>query len=686
MTGTHVDFFIDICIIMIVASIIILIFHKLKQPTVLGYILSGILIGPHMPFVRIVHNMATIETIAELGIIVLMFSLGLTFSFSKLKKIGGVSAIAGTLVIISMISIGYLLGLAFGWCDIDAFFLGTMIAISSTAIITKSIFDRNAVNQKSSQIIFGFLIVEDIAAVIILTMISGISITGEIAAQGMIIAILNVAIFMLLFISIGFLAVPKVIKYTAKSGSRELFLITALGMCFGFSLLGYALGFSLAIGAFLAGAVMGECPEGKMLSQDVRPLKDMFSAIFFISIGMLFDPTAIFVYWLPIVVITVVFLVAKTALASISTFFFGMSAENALKIGLTMGVIGEFSYIIARQGYMTGVTSTFLYPIILTASILTLVINTYVNRNTAKTIKAISRRMPISLKRYAAFITLSLNHFKVHARSSGHTSREAKQYLRDIMMNVTIIMLATLILRLSIINSLPLLTYLGLSQTVKMPFIITLSILAMVIIITAFVTLLRAIFKLIDAVSLPTYASFNKARLRKDTLTYQVFKALVLTCVVMGATVIMAFIATSYISFSPLYLVIFVVMALAISYFFHRSVELFNTRIKKMLMDGLERSETLRKSAEDGEYEQKKDLPISSLLLSGDNLQNLTIDRESRYAGKKLAETDIRRRYQSSVIGIQRRENLIINPAASERIIPGDVLILLGSRVRVKRN
>jgi CPA2 family monovalent cation:H+ antiporter-2 len=680
MAGEATELFIDFSIIIVVAALVILLFHRLRQPIVLGYLLVGILIGPFVTFFPTVESIDVIDALAELAIIFIMFSLGLSFSFSRLRSIGMVAISTGTIVIISMILIGYSLGLAFGWSDLDAFFLGSMIAISSTAVITKGILERKATGERSSQIVTGILIVEDLAVVVILALITGISTTGELRLEGLLITIVNIGLFVLLFIAFGILIAPRFARYSAATGSRELLLMTALGLCFGFALLGFSLGFSAAIGAFVAGAVLGELPQRKRISEEVRPIRDVFAAVFFISIGMLFDPQYLFDYWLPVLIVAVVFMAAKLVLSTSVTFMFGVSARTAVQVGLTMVVLGEFSYIIAREGEITGVTSDFLYPTVVAASILTIIVGSQLTKHQDGVTRYIEHRSPDSVKRYAAFITLAINQLRARVTVSDRISDRAQERVRDILLDSVVALCTALGLRLGLAYTDQILDAIGLGPDYMDAFQTVLVVLASVFIITAMVSLVRHAFRLIEEASLPIHSADGKRRVLRETLSYQVLRALVVMAVIVGGFLMFTFIGAPFAS-TPAYLLVLVLVVFLLAYVFQRSVSQFNERFKATFSEGF-------RVKEDGEPSKAvppatKDLPVPELLSEGDKICNLTVEVGSEERGKALAETKLWAREDVVVLAIRRDDELFIDPNPDEVLKEKDVLVLLeGCKIR----
>ncbi len=674
MAGAATDLFVDFSIIIVVAALIILVFHRLRQPIVLGYLLAGILIGPYVTFFPTVQNVDVIDALAELAIIFIMFSLGLSFSFSRLRSIGLVAIATGTVVIISMVLIGYSLGLAFGWSDVDSFFLGSMIAISSTAVITKGILERNARGERSSQIVTGILIVEDLAVVVILTLITGISTTGELRLEGLLLTIINIGLFVLLFLAFGILIAPRFAKYASATGSRELILMTALGLCFAFALLGFLLGFSAAIGAFVAGAVLGELPQRRSITKEVRPVRDVFAAVFFISIGMLFDPQYLVDYWLPVLVIATVFMFAKLTLSTSVTFLFGVSARTAMQVGLMMAVLGEFSYIIAREGLINGVISDFLYPTIVAASILTIIVGTQLTKHQDGVIRSVEHRSPDSVKRYAAFITLSINQLRARTTVSDRFSEGARQHVRNILLDSVVALCAALGLRIGLAYSDQILDALGLGPDYEAALQTVLVVVASLFIITALVSLVRHAFRLIEDASLPVHAASGKRPALRDTMAYQVLRGLVVMAVIIGGFLMFTFIGAPF-SSTPTYLVSLVAVILVLAYVFQRSVTRFNESFKSTFSEGF-------RVKEDGEIAKAttppaKDLAVPQLLSEGDKLCNVTVEVGSDQRERHLKDTEMWKREDVVVLALRRDDELYIDPDGDEVLKENDVMVVL---------
>lgn len=394
-----ISFIQDLAVIMLVAGVVTILFHRLKQPVVLGYIVAGLIIGPHTPPFGLIHDEDTIKTLAELGVIFLMFCLGLEFSLRKLFKVGATAFIAAFLEITLMIWIGYEIGQLFGWSTMDSLFLGAILAISSTTIIVKALNDLKMKNQPFAQLIFGVLIVEDILGIGIIALLSGIAVSGSVSSGEVFSTVGKLSLFMIVALVIGILLVPRLLAYVAKFESNEMLLITVLGLCFGFCLLVVKLEYSMVLGAFLIGAIMAESRQLLKIERLVEPIRDMFSAIFFVAIGLMIDPAILLQYAWPIAVITVAVVLGKMLSCGLGAFLAGNDGKTSLRVGMGLSQIGEFSFIIAALGMTLQVTSDFLYPVAVAVSAITTLLTPYLIRGADPLSHHLARIMPQRMAR-----------------------------------------------------------------------------------------------------------------------------------------------------------------------------------------------------------------------------------------------------------------------------------------------
>ena len=394
-----ISFIQDLAVIMLVAGVVTVLFHRLKQPVVLGYIVAGFIIGPHTPPFGLIHDEDTIKTLAELGVIFLMFCLGLEFSLRKLFKVGATAFIAAFLEIILMIWIGYEIGRWFDWNTMDSLFLGAILAISSTTIIVKALNDLKMKNQRFAQLIFGVLIVEDILGIGIIALLSSIAVSGTVSSGEVFSTVGKLSLFMIVALVIGILLVPRLLAYVAKFESNEMLLITVLGLCFGFCLLVVKLEYSMVLGAFLIGAIMAESRQLIKIERLIEPVRDMFSAIFFVAIGLMIDPQILLQYAWPIVVITVAVVLGKMLSCGLGAFIAGNDGRTSLRVGMGLSQIGEFSFIIAALGMTLQVTSDFLYPVAVAVSAITTLLTPYLIRGADPLSLKIASVMPKRMSR-----------------------------------------------------------------------------------------------------------------------------------------------------------------------------------------------------------------------------------------------------------------------------------------------
>ncbi|MBI6656332.1 cation:proton antiporter [Pseudomonas carnis] len=394
-----ISFIQDLAVIMLVAGVVTILFHRFKQPVVLGYIVAGFIIGPHTPPFGLIHDEDTIKTLAELGVIFLMFCLGLEFSLRKLFKVGATAFIAAFLEIVLMIWIGYEIGRWFDWSTMDSLFLGAILAISSTTIIVKALNDLKMKDQRFAQLIFGVLIVEDILGIGIIALLSSIAVSGTVSSGEVFSTVGKLSLFMIVALVIGILLVPRLLAYVAKFESNEMLLITVLGLCFGFCLLVVKLEYSMVLGAFLIGAIMAESRQLIKIERLIEPVRDMFSAIFFVAIGLMIDPQILVQYAWPIAVITVAVVLGKMLSCGLGAFIAGNDGRTSLRVGMGLSQIGEFSFIIAALGMTLQVTSDFLYPVAVAVSAITTLLTPYLIRGADPLSLKIAAVMPTRMSR-----------------------------------------------------------------------------------------------------------------------------------------------------------------------------------------------------------------------------------------------------------------------------------------------
>src|SRR5688572_12803948 len=390
----------DLAVVMMVAGLVTVTFHYLKLPLVLGYILAGVIIGPHTLPTPLVTDQESIQTLSELGVVFLLFALGLEFNFRKIRQIGVTAFIVAPLETGLMFFAGYQIGQIFGWSAMDSVYLGGIIMISSTTIIAKTLADLNKGKEKFAEVIYGILIAEDIIAILLIASLSGVAMTGTFEFSAVAATIARLGIFLVMAVVVGLLIVPKFVAFVARFKNEETLLVTLLGLCFGLAMLAVKFGYSVALGSFIMGAIIAESHDIRRIERLTAPLRNMFSAVFFVAIGLLINPRLLLDYALPVGVITVTLILGKFVACSFGSFVAGYDRETSLRVGLGLAQIGEFSFIIAALGTQLGVTSHFLYPIAVSVSAIASTLTPFLIQHADKVVALHNRLAPRSLISY----------------------------------------------------------------------------------------------------------------------------------------------------------------------------------------------------------------------------------------------------------------------------------------------
>ena len=417
----------DLALILMVAGIVTLVFKKLKQPLVLGYIVAGFLVSPHMPYTMSVIDDNDIQTWADIGVIFTLFSLGLDFSFKKIVKMGASPIISTVVIVFCMMMLGISVGHGFGWNKMDCIFLGGMLAMSSTTIIYKAFDDMGLRQQKFAGMVMSVLILEDILAIVMMVMLSAIAGGSTPDGEQMFESVIKIAFFLILWFIVGIFAIPLFLRSVRKLINSETLLIVSLGLCCGMAVLSTKVGFSSAFGAFVMGSILAETIEAEKIIKLVEPVKNLFGAIFFVSVGMLVDPQILVDYALPILALVLTILLGQAILGTLGFMLGGESLKSAMRCGFSMAQIGEFSFIIASLGLSLGVISKFLYPVVVAVSVITTFLTPYMIRLATPSYQVMEKHLPNKL------IT-ALNHLATNRPSTTQQSKW-KALLRQMTVN-----------------------------------------------------------------------------------------------------------------------------------------------------------------------------------------------------------------------------------------------------------
>ncbi|MBQ9686987.1 MAG: cation:proton antiporter [Oscillospiraceae bacterium] len=389
----------DLAIILLTGGVVTLIFRKLNQPLVLGYILAGFLIGPYLPFFFTVADAESISTWSEIGIIILMFGLGLEFNLHKLVSVGGTGIITALTEVAGMLIVGYLVGQAMGWGEMDSLFLGGMLSMSSTTIIIKAFDDLKVRQEPFAQLVFGTLVIEDIAGIFMMIILSTISVGQSVSGAQLAFKLGMLVLYLALWLLAGIYLLPTALKKATPLMSDETLLVVSLGLCFGMVLLADALGFSSALGAFLAGSLLAGTVQAERVEHLTQGVKDLFGAVFFISVGMMVDPAMIARHIVPILLLSAVTVVGKLSISSLGVLLSGQSLRTAIHCGCSLAQIGEFAFIIASLGLSLGVIADYIYPIIIAVSIITTLTTPFFIQHADGVFQLVNRLLPQKLSR-----------------------------------------------------------------------------------------------------------------------------------------------------------------------------------------------------------------------------------------------------------------------------------------------
>jgi len=649
----------DLAAVILIAGVVTILCHRFKQPVALGYIVAGVIVGPYTP-IEFVHDADTVRGLGDLGVVLLMFSLGLEFSLRKLTKVGMSAFIAALLEIALMIWLGFEVGRAFGWSTKDSVFLGAMLSISSTTIIVKALSELGKTREVFAEIIFGILVIEDILAIILLALLSGYARTGALHAGQVGVEVLKLAVFFTMVLVLGFIGVPRLFNYIAKFKSDEMLLITALGLCFGVALVASMLNYSVALGAFLIGAVIAESRQLHKIEELICPVRDMFSAIFFVTIGMLIDPKLLVQYAWPIVVLSLLVVVGKVITCSFGVFVGGRDLRTSISVGMGLAQIGEFSFIIAALGEKLQVTSDFLYPIAVAVSVITTLITPYLIRGTDGTVALIDRVAPRPLMQGMEVYTAWIGSF-------GQTApgplvllvrRMGWQLLINLLLTVGVFALGAWVAGWP---------YDYLPKEVRAPEVHNSIVWVCVMILTspiylASVRKIQAMSMLVAEICVPLAATGNRGNAVR-TVIGQVF--VLISFVVM--TFLTVLLSTSILGSLGSLVPLLLIAAVAALLFRPILVRIYS-RAEVALHETL---------IELPRLQREKPKVIKEIMHEAE-LDTMEIPQGSAMIGRSLREIPLRQQTGASIVAIERAGQRLINPGPDEVLHPGDRVLLLG--------
>lgn len=399
MNDAH-DLLQTLAIVLCLAAVTTVVFQRLRQPVVFGYLLAGFIASPHTP-IPLVANQETVRTLSELGVILLMFSLGLEFSIRKLIRVGPTSGLIAVTETGLMMLLGYTVARAFGWPPLQSAFTGAIVAISSTTIIVKA-FQEQRAKGRFTEVVLGILIMEDLIGILLIAVFTTLSSGHGVTPGTLMTTAIGLLSFLAILIGVGLLLVPRIIRWVVAKSSQETTLVVSVGICFAAALAALAFEYSVALGAFIAGSLIAESGEEKTVEHLVRPVRDIFAAIFFVAVGMMLDPRVISAYWPAVLAFTVIVITGKVLFVTVAAFFTGHSPRTAVQTGMSLAQIGEFSFIIAGVGMASGATSQFLYPIAVTVSAITTLTTPWLIRGATPAAAWVDRKLPHPVQTFAS--------------------------------------------------------------------------------------------------------------------------------------------------------------------------------------------------------------------------------------------------------------------------------------------
>ena len=641
----------DLALILICAGITTLVFKKLKQPLVLGYIVAGFLCSPHFQFTPSVTDEVNIQVWSEIGVIFLLFALGLDFSFKKMLKSGSSTVIAACAIIFCMIMTGMFVGWTFGWQRMDCLFLGGMLAMSSTTIIYKAFDDMGLRQQRFAGIVLSILVLEDILAIVLMVMLSTLAVSQNFEGGEMAYSIAKLVFFLVLWFVVGIYLIPLFLRRVRKLMSDETLLIVSLALCFGMVVLAAKVGFSPAFGAFVMGSILSETIDSEHIERLVSPVKDLFGAIFFVSVGMMVDPAMIVEYIVPIVAIVFAILIGQAVFGTCGVLLSGQPLKIAVQCGFSLTQIGEFAFIIASLGVSLNVTSHFLYPIVVAVSVITTFLTPYMIRLSGPAYRFADAHLPRFWKEL-------LQRYSTGTNTENHRNNWRK--------------LLTSILRIVLIYSVLSIAVMVLSFNLLLPLAVSAlgefwgNVAGAVVTVVLIAPFLRAM------IMKKNHSIEFKALWADSRYNHAPLISVILLRIVLGVGFIVYIVEHLFRASTALVvgIALMVVLLMIFSRFLKKqSIELERTFVQNL------RSKDVHKT-----YLGERQPEYAGRLLDRDlHLSDVRIPADSLWGGKTLKELDLGKKYGVHVASIIRGTHRLNIPGGDSRIFPDDTLQVIGT-------
>jgi CPA2 family monovalent cation:H+ antiporter-2 len=657
----------DLALVCCVAAVVAVIFRRLRQPVALGYLLAGIIVGPHVP-IPLFADGERIHNLSELGVILVMFAIGLEFSVGRFVRVLPTAGLAGLIQITGMIWLGYTAGRIFGWTWQESLFTGALVSISSTMIVA-STFAEQKVEHRLSELAFGILIVEDLAAVLLITLLTAITTGAGVSADMLLGTTGKLALFLLAMLIVGFLVVPRAIRAVSRLESQETLLVSSVGLCFGLALLAEKLGYSVALGAFIAGSLVAESGRARQIEHLIVPLRDLFAAVFFVSVGMMVDPAVLLEHWPVILALTVIVVAGNFWFVSLGSFLSGAGLRTSVRAGMSLAQIGEFSFIIAGVGVTSGAIGSFLYGIAVAVAVLTTFTTPWLVRASERAALLVERRLPGPLQTFATLYETWLATLRKSPDEPRRGSR-VRRLVRVLAIDGAVITAFVVVVAVSWPWLAAILSeYLGLPRVAALLVIVAgATVLAMPFALGV-LRGARKLGMLLATSALPAQepgkVDLAAAPRKAFVLTLQLSIILLIGIPILAVTQ----------PFLPLFygLPILLVVVIALGFGLWRSTANLEGHVRAGAEVVLE---LLRSQSE----EEQPELGALEKLLPG--LGPMTAHRlagDSPAVGKTLASLNLRGSTGATVLAILRQDGGAVIPTGQETLAPGDVLALTGT-------
>ena len=669
MDSSH-DFLANLALVLCVAALTSLIFQRLRQPVVFGYLVAGMIIGPHIP-IPLVADEQMVHAFSELGVVLLMFSIGLEFNLRKLIAVGGPASVVAMVQATTLIGLGYLIGRIAGWTPIESLFTGAAIAISSTTIIAKA-FAEQGVRGRVADMVIGILIVEDLIAILLIAILTAVGEGGGLSPREIVTTTLRLVMFLAGLVGVGLLVVPRLIRAAVRSDRAETILVSSMGVCFAASLLALSLGYSVALGAFSAGSLVGESGKEKVVEHLVTPVRDLFVAVFFVSVGMLLEPAVVVDYWHVVLLLVTVVVVANVIAVSAGVFMIGEGLRTAVQAGMSLAQIGEFSFIIASVGIATGATRDFLYPVMVAVCAITTLFTPTLIRTAPRMAAIVDASLP---QRLQTFVALYGSWFE-RLRSAPRTGKSRTRRLIRVLV-IDVVLLAVLFIGLSVefpllVDWLDRTAGLAVTPARAVVFVVAAALAAPLVAALVRWTHLLGMEIAVQALPMPAPKKVDMARAPRRALEVTLQFGLLFFVVALLVTVTQPF--------APRIPGIAVVMAAALVLF------LAIWRSAKNLQGhavaaGEVIAAALSKRMSDGKQENV-DAAMQKMheMLPGiGEPVAMTIARGSAADGLTLAELDMRGVTGATVLALLRGQEQVVSPRGDLRMQAGDVIAVAGT-------